>query len=147
MGPDFSVACIRYASGVQARLTCSIVASADHSMHIFGENGTLSIEDCWRPDSPILLEQRAAVTSRRDVVVLRDPGLPTSSRARRKVDFCLGPVELAAAIREHRPCRLSGRFCAHTAEVALAIHHARGGMAETPVRSTFEPMAPMPWAL
>ena len=64
----------------------------------------------------------------------------------KKVDFCLGPVELADAIREGRTSRLSPSFCLHITELSLAISGALGGAAPIRLRSTFEPMAPMPWA-
>ena len=39
--PDFSVACIQFASGVVARLTCSILAPHDHSLQVVGDEGVL----------------------------------------------------------------------------------------------------------
>jgi len=50
---DFYVACIEFASGVVARLTCSIYADADHSLRIFGDRGALSTPTCWDYDSPV----------------------------------------------------------------------------------------------
>jgi predicted dehydrogenase len=50
---DFYVACIEFASGVIARLTCSIYADADHSLRIFGDRGALSTPTCWDYDSPV----------------------------------------------------------------------------------------------
>ncbi len=39
--PDFSVACIQFASGVVARLTCSILAPHDHSLKVVGDERRL----------------------------------------------------------------------------------------------------------
>ena len=47
IAPDFSVACIRFASGVVARLTCSIVAPRDQNFRLFGETGILYVHDSW----------------------------------------------------------------------------------------------------
>jgi hypothetical protein len=66
---------------------------------------------------------------------------------RKRVDFCLGPGEMAESIREERPCRLSARYCLHNTEVVLAIHNALDGGSVYKVQTTFEPMQPMPWAL
>ena len=51
--PDFSVACIKFASGVVVRLTCSIVASHDHSIRFFGDRGIMSTPDSWFYSAPV----------------------------------------------------------------------------------------------
>jgi predicted dehydrogenase len=58
VAPDFSVACIEFASGVVARLTCDIFAPSDHSLRIIGDEGILSITDCWDYGSPIIIRRR-----------------------------------------------------------------------------------------
>ena len=55
--PDFSVACIKFASGVVARLTCSIIAPHDHSLRIVGDEGILSTHDCWYYRSPVRIQR------------------------------------------------------------------------------------------
>jgi predicted dehydrogenase len=153
LGPDFSVACIRYASGVVARVTCSTVAPENHSLSIFGETGVLRVEDCWKPQTAIVLEKRVVGNqwvydpTSESIPLLRDPGLPEMSRKTRKVDFCLGPLEMDAAIREKRPSRLTAEFSAHIAETVLAINAAREGAGPVDLTTTFPPIAPMPWAL
>jgi predicted dehydrogenase len=151
--PDFSVACIRFASGPVARLTCSIVAPRDHSIRIFGDAGTLSTDDCWKPRSPVRIRRRTTFRGRSIELPWRSRiGLLGSAALRRrlrrlkKVDFCLGPAELAAAVEEGRPCRLSARFCLHITELTLAIHNAMETGAHTKLSSSFDPIEPMPWA-
>lgn len=56
MGPDLSVGTIEFASGIVARLTCSLVARHDHSLRIFGDLGVLSCEDAWFYGSPVYFE-------------------------------------------------------------------------------------------
>ena len=55
--PDFSVACIEFESGVAARLTCSIVAPYDHRLQIIGDEGVLSVDECWQYGTPVYLER------------------------------------------------------------------------------------------
>jgi predicted dehydrogenase len=55
--PDFSVACIVFKSGVVARLTCSIVAPYDHRLKIIGNEGVLSVDECWHYGTPVHLER------------------------------------------------------------------------------------------
>lgn len=151
--PDFTVACIRFRSGVTARLTCSIVAEHDHRLRIFGDGGVLSIHDCW--DNRSRASVRKLLNIRRRTILspwvrlVRLPPPPVGRLAgfgAATMDFASGIAELAEAIRFERPSRLSPEFCLHTNELALAIH----GGAKTPgtynVKTMFAPMDPMSWA-
>jgi predicted dehydrogenase len=158
--PDFSVACIRFHSGVVARLTCSIVAPHDHSLRIIGDKGVLSVDECWHYGAPVRLRRFTALGFHaesytwlaRHWLTRALYGLdgrrygPTPrpgwrSRLRRyEMDYARGVAELASALREGRPCRLSARFALHVNEVALAIQHARETGSPTPIRSTFPPV-------
>lgn len=60
--PDFSVACIRFSSGVVARITCSIAAPADHRMRIVGDEGEISSDTYRHYQSPVLLERFSALS-------------------------------------------------------------------------------------
>lgn len=150
---DVTFAGIQYASGMVARLTCSIVASHDHSLRVFGEDGILSVDDVWKPESPVRLRRRLAFRGRtmespfaRTQKLLGDAEAVRLSKGRRKVDFCLGPVELARALREGRPSRLSPELAQHVAEISLAITRALDGDARVAIGSRFDPIDPMPWA-
>lgn len=152
--PDFSVACITFASGVTARLTCSIVASHNHSLRIFGDEGILCTDDCWNYRSPVYIKRM--ITIRRRTLLI--PGRERLSllhaengRARysrsSKIDFCRGISEMASAISERRACRLSARYSLHTNEVELAIQHSREAGSPYTVSTTFDPIEPMSWAI
>lgn len=151
---DFSVGLIRFHSGVVARLTCSIVAPHDHSIRIFGDDGELSTDDCWKPRSPVRLRRRVALAGRTmelpfktQLPILGDPELRTRTvKGMKKVDFCLGPLDLAAAAREGRQCRLTPQFVLHVNEITLAISNAMENATSVKLRSSFEPLDPMPWA-
>jgi predicted dehydrogenase len=154
MAPDFSVACVRFASGPVARLTCSIVAPEDYQLNIIGDRGTLSVDDCRSPRSPVTLAvhvangrwktEPATVTT---LPLLRNSTVPRASRSAKKVDFCLGPVELVRAIQEKRPSRLTADFACHITELVLAIDKARGGRSPVSLTTTFAPIEPLPWAM
>jgi predicted dehydrogenase len=151
--PDFSVACIRFESGVVARLTCSVLAPLDHSIRIFGDDGVLSIRDSWFYGAPVYV-RRWLTIGRRTILnpVARrcPPARSTYPRLKRRgtsqMDYLLGVQELCDAIREGRPSRLSADFCLHTNEIVLAIHNALESNTPYVPRFTFEPMQPMPWA-
>jgi predicted dehydrogenase len=153
MGPDLSVACIQFASGVVARLTCSVIATHDHRMRIFGDDGVLWTDDTWHYRAPVYL--RRFITLRRRMLLnpLRRK-LPLAGRHLQAVpssgaatmDFLRGVAELADAVREGRPSRLSTDFSLHVNEISLAIHEATGGGGRIAMTTSFEPPAPMPWA-
>ena len=150
--PDFSVACIKFASGIVARLTCSIVAPHDHSLRIFGDRGILSTPDSWFYNSPVRI--RRLFNIRRKMIVSpieqKYPLVGTKTkfnyRGAFQMDFARGIAEIADAIREDRPCRLSARYSLHVNELVLAIHHATETNSTYRVKSTFEPIEPMTWA-
>ncbi len=151
--PDFSVACIQFASGVVARLTCSILAPHDHSLKIVGDKGVLYTDDSWHYQSPVY--SRRMMKIRRKTFLnplkshyplLKSPQPKAKTKGSQSMDFARGPAELAAAVREQRPCRLSPRFSLHVNELALAIHYAREQGATYRMTTTFDPIEPMPWA-
>jgi predicted dehydrogenase len=150
--PDFSVACIKFASGVVARLTCSIVAPHDHELRIIGDDGILGIEDCWYYGSPVYIKRMISIRRKTFIspwkqkypLVRKPPKF--NYKGSQQMDFARGIAELAAAIEEKRPCRLSPRFSLHNNELVLAIHSALETGAPYKLTTTFEPIAPMPWA-
>ncbi len=151
--PDFSVAAIKFRSGVVARLTCSIVAPRDHSLKIFGDEGVLCIDDLWDDRSPVY--SRRMLTIRRRTIrtpwKTRYPLLGKSNpqvryRGAQQRDFCRGIAEMAAAIGEGRSPRLGARYCLHNTEVVLAIQGALETAGPYAVSSSFEPVEPMPYA-
>jgi predicted dehydrogenase len=151
--PDFSVACIQFASGVVARLTCSILAPHDHTMKIVADKGVLYTDDSWNYRSPVY--SRKMVTIRRKTFLnplkknrklVRAPYKKPNTKGSQSMDFARGPAEMAEALREGRPSRLSPRFSLHVNEMALAIHLAREQGAMYRMTTTFDPIEPMVWA-
>jgi predicted dehydrogenase len=152
IAPDFSVACIKFASGVVARLTCGIIAPHDHSLRIIGDEGVLSIKDCWDYHSPVYIRRRWNI--RRSTILspwaskyplARAPYPPLKRGGAARMDFCRGIAELAEAIHMQRPSRLSARYCLHVNEIVLAIHGAGDAGSSWTVSTGFDPVPPMPW--
>ena len=144
--PDFSVACIKFASGVVARLTCSIIAPHDHSLRIVGDEGILSTHDCWYYRSPVRIQR--FFTIRRKTFVspwkTRYPLVGAKKgryryRGSQQMDFARGVAELAASIRENRCSQLSKRYSLHTNELVIAIHQSRETGLPYKVTTTFDP--------
>ena len=151
--PDFSVACIQFASGVVARLTCSILAPHDHTLRIIGDRGILYTEDSWFYRSPVYIKRQMTIrrktflTPWKEKCSLVGKGLSNYGyRGSQQMDFSRGLVELAEAIEENRPCRLSADFCLHVNEMVLAIQNALNTSSPYQLTTTFAPIDPMPWA-
>ncbi|MGF1588352.1 MAG: Gfo/Idh/MocA family protein [Pleurocapsa sp.] len=151
--PDFSVACIKFASGVVVRLTCSIIAPHDHSLRIFGDKGILSTPDSWFYNSPVHIRRMFNLRRKMIVSPIKQKypltGKKTQKYAYRgafQMDFARGIAEVADAIREKRPCRLSAKYSLHVNELVLAIHNTTETSSTYVVKSTFEPVEPMSWA-
>jgi predicted dehydrogenase len=159
VAPDFSVACIRFASGVVARLTCGTVAPHDHALRIIGDEGELSVDECWHNGAPLRLRRLTPLGQRAESYAWlgrsalgralygldgrRDPRSPAAGLRRRlrrhEMDYLLGIAEVAAALRERRACRLSARLALHVTEIALAIHNARETGAPVAIGSSVAP--------
>jgi len=151
--PDFSVACIKFASGVVARLTCSNIAPHDHTLKIVGDEGILSTKDCWYYKSPVYIRRMLNIRRRTLVSPWKEkyPLVGKASprfrlRGSQQMDFCRGVAELASAITEKRSCRLSARYSLHNNEIILAIHNALETGSPYKISSSFESIEPMPWA-
>jgi len=150
--PDFSVACIAFESGVVARLTCSIVAPHDHTLRIVGDDGVLSTHDCWFYRSPVKIQRPFRI--RRRTLMSPKRRLPLVGlkkgrykyRGAQQMDFARGVAETAEAIAQGRPGRLSGRYSLHVNEMVIAIDRAGASASPYRMTTTFDPIAPMPWA-
>jgi len=175
MAPDFSVGCIEYGEGVVARVTCGLVAPRNKSLTIVGDDGVLSTGDVRNDAGPVYLRRippsRMYAALERRLNVLRSwlearfPNVPWSGQDwhfRRKVpfarkttgwivsrdkpvDFCRGPSEMAEAIRECRPCRLSPGLGLHITELIEALQYPERFGGQRCIQSVFEPIQPLPW--
>ena len=150
--PDFSVACIRFANGVVGRLTCSIVAPHDHRLRIVGDDGVLGVEDSWFYGAPVHVQRMIRVRRRsfmspfrRRLPLVRKP-TRFAYRGAQQMDFCRGIAEMASALAENRPCRLSPNFSLHNNELVLAINNSLETGAPYRMATTFDPIEPMAWA-
>jgi predicted dehydrogenase len=164
MGPDFSVGCLRFASGAAARLTCGLAAPRDRSLTILGDGGTILVRDLWDHHSPVYLEKACAPRSLAGKVLGRierrlATALPLKPRpgkrlslpleARRpvlpafpsQIDFCRGIAAQAEAVARGGAPFFSGDVALHITELALALSGAGERAQPYEVRSSFTPAA------
>lgn len=155
---DLSVSCLRFSSGVVARLSCGLVAPKDRSLHVIGNEGILSLTEAWDYASPIYLRDVTGHWQTRPAILgkvferlargrplrhwlgrrlayargsARVPG--TSSR----MDFARGPAVLAAAVEAGRPLEFGADFALHITELALVAQNAGDYAMPYRPRSTF----------
>jgi predicted dehydrogenase len=147
--PDFSVGCIRFRSGVTARLTNGIYAGHDHRLSLWGDEGALLVDDPRSDTSPVRLRRWQTLRRRRYLGRARRLALLGGReriaryRGSQVRDFCRVLADMAAALAEGREPRLGARFALHVTELTLACQAGAGASRLT---TGFPPVAPMPWA-
>lgn len=174
MAPDFTVGCIEYDNDIVARVTCSIVAPVDKSIVISGDKGVIYTKYVRNDASPVYFQKTppnriiAGIGSRlkhlqgRLEHILHLPWSFTgwqvekkypyarkpkfkSSGGNKPVDFLRGPAEMADAIRERRPCRLSPELGLHMTELIETLQYPERFENPRTITSTFDPIEPLPW--
>ena len=149
--PDFSVAALQFASGVVARVTCSVIATHDHSLRIFGDRGVLRTTDTWMYSSPVSVRRSRNIGPkavqlpwmRRRLVGKKRR---YSYRGVQQMDFARGVDDLAQAVSLGRPSRLSGDYSLHVTELVLALQQTLVGGGSYQMTTTCRSPEPMPWA-
>ena len=156
---DFSVACIRFRSGVVARMTNGIYAAHDHRLRFFGDEGMIEVDDP-RSDRSTVRRRRYLTLRRRRflgpaqrVALLGQRERIASYRGSQTRDFCRAIAEMAEAIEAGRRPRLRADLALHVTELTLAcqsggrlFHDATAGGGCYTLTTDFVPPEPMPWA-
>ncbi|KQU94464.1 oxidoreductase [Ensifer sp. Root31] len=150
LGPDFSVGCLSFRSGVTARVTCGLAAPRDRSLTIIGDKGTIVVRDLWDNRSPIHLEAFGAKRSLQHRTLdwvewkvgrklplrlyagsrVRYPAKATAPALPAypsKIDFVGGIAAQAEAIARGETPHFSGATARHLTEIVLALNSGRQG--------------------
>lgn len=152
--PDFSVATLFFETGPAVRLTCSIAAPHDHRIRMIGDKGVISLKKAWANSAPVRFHKRMIL--RRRLIEnpigkrlrLRGKSHPKVARwGAAEMNFALGPVEMAEAIKQKRTPRLAGDFALHLNEVTLAIQNAGHSTGAQEMTTTCTPLDPMEWTV
>ena len=148
--PDFTCACIKFKSGMVARLTCSIVATHDHRLRIFGDHGVLSTEDCWFYRSPVVLQRRWEIRRRmmmspfkKRLPLIGEPSPKFAYRGSQQLNFSQGVADLADAVDHQRPCYLDAEFCLHVNEAVIAISDSLDDGGVYKMKTSCQPPLPL----
>jgi predicted dehydrogenase len=144
MGNDWSVGCLEFANGVIARITCGLLAKRDHSLHIFGDSGTLMIRDCWDYGAKVYIGRINNVhkTCYRAIPPIHIANFKRSTATR--MDYARGINEVAKSLMENRPCKLNADFLLHINEIVFTLNDPAGMQSPreltTAIDWHFEPM-------
>lgn len=156
---DYTVACIKFASGVVVRMTNGIYAEHDHRLRLFGDEGVLCVADPRSDRSPVSVQRYYALRRRRALLpwkkklrLLAPPDRKqiVKYRGSQSRDFCRLIADMAQAADAGRPPYMGARFALHITELTLACQNA-ARLAEEgkmPYRMTSDPgeLKPLAWA-
>jgi predicted dehydrogenase len=144
--PDYVVTNLHFVSGVVARLTCSIVGPVDRSLTVFGDDGELTVEDCWDFGAQVYIRKPPIRGRRKKIPLVRKSRIKHSCGGPHNLDFACGVAELAVAIKTGRNCHLPADFVLHVNEIALAMRNPAATSYPYAMTTSCDPVLPMPWA-
>jgi predicted dehydrogenase len=156
LGPDFSVGCLTFKSGLVARLTSGLAAPRDRSLTIAGDKGTLVVRDLWDNRSPIHVElsgtrrplvhrliERVEWQFQRKFPFRLTAGKPVAyPQAAPKnslpaypsqIDFVRGIAAQADAIKAGIRPVFSGETALHLTDIVLALNAGKRDHTPTPL--------------
>ena len=166
MAPDFSVGCIEYDDGVVARVTAGLVAPRSKSLTIVGTDGVIIVPYLRDDRSPILISNKGEWSSPRGWftyrfrkvlrrlrlpqgeigmyrVLVKPEGEGRQAGRSKAVDFMRGPQDMADAIRDGRPHRLSGELGVHVVEMIEVLQYAEKFGYHRVIESRFPAIEPL----
>ncbi|MBP1861142.1 Gfo/Idh/MocA family protein [Rhizobium herbae] len=148
LGPDFSVGCLTFRSGLVARLTSGLAAPRDRSLTIVGDKGTIVVRDLWDNRSPIHVELAGAgrpllhrlierlewqfqrkfpfrLTAGKSVSYPHAAEKSVLPAYPSQIDFVRGIAVQADAIRTGTKPFFSGETALHLTDIVLALNAGR----------------------
>jgi predicted dehydrogenase len=138
--PDLILAAVELSSGAVMRLTASFYVGhpirEPGRMEFHGDLASLAISSFQDFDASI--EQGPAGGAFEPVRPVREPY--------RGIAWGRGVADLARAIAEDRPSRVSGEHAAHVVDILSAARQSMREVRRVPIESTFEPPRLMDWA-
>ncbi|MBX2808511.1 MAG: Gfo/Idh/MocA family oxidoreductase [Cellvibrionaceae bacterium] len=131
---DVSFGLLKFESGVVARLSTTIIAPHDHAIRIFGDQGLLTVKECWDNNDKVYfrklmrIRRKTFLSPIKKHITLPYPvKVNKVDRGNTKMDFLLGVQAIADNIANsdsRQASIMSANFCLHVNEVALALQHA-----------------------
>jgi predicted dehydrogenase len=144
--PDFSIAAIEFANGAVARLTANFYVGF-HSKQVrgiefHGDKGSLFLSDWHDFNGTVEYADFAALPPSGDPY---EP-LPYVKAPYAGVEWSRGVLDMAEAVKENRPQRITGAQAAHVVDIVSGIQTAFRQGCRVEITSEFPQPAPMDWA-
>jgi len=148
LGPDLSIGCLTFVSGLTARITCGLAAPRDRSLTIVGDKGTIVVRDLWDNRSPVnvqlsgtkrpllhrvidRLERQARRKFPFRLMAGKAVAYPSAPRKTQlpaypsQIDFVRGIAAQADAIRTGETAVFSGKTALHLTDIVLALNSGK----------------------
>jgi len=142
--PDVSIAVLKFHSGLVARLSCSIVATHDHGLRIFCDDGIVGLNECWDNHAPVWTQRRHRLRRRliespfkRKVKPIETDWPKAKRRGSASMNFALGIVDMLSAVENNTTPRITAAYSLHLTEVTLAIQNSGWSSGAIAISSTF----------
>lgn len=152
--PDFSVATLFFEQGPVVRLTCSIIAPHNHKIQVMGDHGVLRVNKAWDNQAAVKFHKRFQIRRKllehpigRRIKLNRKTHPKVSKKGAAAMNFALGPIELADAIKSGRNPRMNAVLALHINEVTLAIQNSGSNTGAQNMKTKCPPSEAMPWAM
>ncbi|WP_233097762.1 Gfo/Idh/MocA family protein [Dictyobacter vulcani] len=137
--PDFAVAAIEFEGGAVARLTTNFYVGhhgKQKGIEFHGDKGSLYLSDWQNFNASVELAEFGGHYE--PIPYVKEPYTGT--------EWSRGVVDLAEAIQNNRPQRITGAQAAHVVEILCGIQESFRTGKPTTLTSTFTPPEPMDWA-
>ena len=136
--PDFWVAACEHESGVVTRLTATfwVQPSKQRGLEFHGTDASLWMPTWGESNSRLLRTENGEDYD----------AVPVLRPAYEGFDWSLALVDLAEAIRDDRPHRMSAEHAAHVVEVLNGADESRRNGGAVEISSSFEAPQPLDWA-
>ncbi len=138
--PDFQMLMVEFDDGPLVRLTSNFYVSQrtqEAGIAFHGDQGSLRLGHWFMYDAPVAFAPYGEPFEEVPLVRPASPG----------VEWQRGLVDMAHAICEGRPHRVTGEQAAHVVEIMCAATEGMASQRAVRLSSTFTPPAPMEWAL
>lgn len=140
--PEFATAVLETEQGVVVRLTSNFYVHT-HNTHqkgrfeVHGDAGSVVLDNFQQFAASVMASKFGEALA--EVPPVKEPLIKGQ-------EFAKGVNDMAEALAEGRPPRVTGRQAAHVVEVLEAILEAGESHRSVQVASRFDPPPPMPWA-
>jgi predicted dehydrogenase len=151
--PDFSIAAIEFASGALARLTANFYVgfhSKQKGLEFHGDKGSLYLSNWHDFNGSVEYTDLTAFPPADNVYkplpYVKAPYAGPAGVPGSHVEWSRGVLDMAEAMKENRPQRITAAQAAHVVDIVCAIEEASREGRRVEITSEFPQPTPLDWA-